>query len=186
MHGCRYLTTILFGMAVTGCSPNPTEAPVSSGQPSGGETAAAKAGFIGHGHSGGGFGGGGFGGGAGRFGNGKPRISPGLEGEADGFEGVIDGDYVLQPSGKYIEGYGGKGGTPLVIQLKSGRLPLMPRTDEIGEQLLKLSGSRVRLQGRTETTISTGRRDLGGQQGYRHGIPDHVVHFFTVDSVEAL
>ncbi len=179
MHGCRYWKTIFLGIAFAGCSPQPTEGPVGSGQSTGGATEVTEGGFVGGRVGGDGFSGGGMARGGGGFGGAAPQWN-------EVFEGAIAGDYVLQPSGKYIESYGGKGGAPLVIQLESGRLPLMPRTDEIGEQLLKLSGSRVRLRGRTFTTTSSGRRDLGGQQGYRHGIPDHAVYFLTVDSVEAL
>jgi len=168
MLGCRYLTAILLGFALTGCSPEVSDEPESSGQFSGGNTGEIAGGFVQTGVDG-----------SGGFGGATPK-------QGESFEGEIDGDYVLLRTGRRIESYGGKGATPLVIKTSAERLPLVPETDEVGEQLLKLSGSRVRLRGRTWTTISLGRGSKGGQQGYRDAIPDHEVYFLIVDTVEAL
>ena len=171
MQGCRYLTASILGFAIIGCSPEVSKAPESGSQFPIGDTGAIGSGRPGPLHSGGGFGGG-IGGDAGPA--------------SKAYDGELDGDYVLQQSGSRIERYGGKGATPLVIKLKSESLPLMPLTDEVGEQLLMLSGSRVRLWGWMRAAFSKGRRDLGGQQGDGQAIPDHVVRFLMVDTVEAL
>ena len=188
MQRCRFPTTIILGFALAGCGSEDSKAPADSSTHSGGDAEVADSGFIGT-NTGGGLADGGSSssgtGGSGRF------VGGGFGGAVwqpdESFEGEIDGDYVLQPSGKYIERFSGKGGAPLVIKIKSELLPLMPETDEIGEQMLKLSGSHVRLKGHRMTTVSSGRPDGGGQQGDRHsGFPDHRVHFLTVHSVEAL
>ena len=46
MHGCGYLTAILLGFAITGCSPEVPETPVSSGQFIGGNTGEIAGGFV--------------------------------------------------------------------------------------------------------------------------------------------
>ena len=80
----------------------------------------------------------------------------------------------------------GKSASPLVIKFKSESLPLVPFNDEIGEQLLGLSGSRIRLSGELGAAISRGSNNFGGQQGMGSGCPDHCVRFLIVDTVEAL
>lgn len=75
---------------------------------------------------------------------------------------------------------------PVVLKFQSESLPLMPFTDEIGEQLLKLSGSRVRLKGQMTSSLSKGGGYFGGQQGMGTGCPDHVVSFLMVVTVEPL
>lgn len=168
MQGCPYLSAILFGLALTGCSPEVSEVKVNSGQFTGVSTGEIAGGFVQNAVAGGGG-----------FGGTTPQSS-------ESFEGEIAGDYVLLRSGGRIERYGGKGATPLVIKTEAERLPLVPGTDEVGEQLLKLSGSRVKLRGRTWTTVALGRGSKGGQQGYRDAIPDHAVHFLIVQIVEPL
>jgi hypothetical protein len=164
MHGSRYLTAILLGFALTGCSPEASKMQVSSGQFVGGNTGEIAGGFVQRGGSGG-------------FAGGPQRDTI--------LEGQIDGDYVLQRSGQRIYREG-KAAQPLVIRFQSERLPLVPSNDEIGEQLLSLSGSRVRLSGQMRAAISRGSNDFGGQQGMGTGCPDHVVSFLMVDTVEAL
>ena len=46
MHGCGYLPAILLGFALTGCSPEASEAPVSSVQFIGGNTGEIAGGFV--------------------------------------------------------------------------------------------------------------------------------------------
>jgi hypothetical protein len=164
MHGCRYLAAVLLGFALIGCSPEVSKVPVSSGQFIGGNIGETSGGFVQRG------GGGGFGGG--------PQRDTILEGQ-------IDGDYVLQRSGQRIHREG-KAAQPLVIKFKSERLPLVPSNDEIGEHLLSLSGSRVRLSGQMGAAICRGSNDFGGQQGLGTGCPDHVISFLIVSTVEAL
>ena len=171
VHGRGCLTAILIGSAITGCSSDVSKAPESGRQFSVGDTGAMRNGRPHPGYSQGGFGGG--------FGGDRGPVSTEYDGE-------IDGDYVLQQSGSRIDRYGGKGATPLIIKIKSENLPLMPLTDEVGEQLLKLSGSRVRLWGWMRRAHSMGRGTLGGQQGDSQAIPDHVVRFLVVDTVEAI
>lgn len=168
MRGCGYLPAILLGFALTGCSPEVPETQVSSGQFIGGNSGEIAGGFVQSDVDG-----------SGGFGGATPQWDTILEGE-------IDGDYVLQLSGKRISSNTGKGPMPVVVKFQSERLPLMPFTDEIGEQLLKLSGSRVRLKGQMRQALSKGGGYFGGQQGLGDGCPDHVVHFLMVDTVEPL
>lgn len=164
MHGCDDLTAILFGFALTGCRPEVSETQVGSGRFTGGATGEIAGGFVQSEVAGsGGFGGG-------------PQRDTILDGE-------IDGDYVLQRSGQRIYREG-KAAQPLVIKFKSERLPLVPFNDEIGEQLLRLSGCPVRLSGRMGAAISRGSNDFGGQQGLGSGCPDHLVSFLMVTKVE--
>lgn len=46
MHGCGNLNAILLGFALTGCSPEVSETPVSSGQFIGGNTGEMAGGFV--------------------------------------------------------------------------------------------------------------------------------------------
>ena len=167
MLGCRYLTAILCGFALTGCSPEVSKTPVTSGQFTRGNTGEIAGGFVQTGVDGGGG-----------FGGARPQRDTILEGE-------IGGDYVLLRSGQRIFRVG-KAAQPLVIKFKSERLPLVPFNDEIGEQLLWLSGSRVKIKGQLRAAISRGNNDFGGQQGMGTGCPDHVVSFLMVDTVDAL
>ena len=167
MHGCRHLKAILFGFALTGSSPEVSETPESIGHFIGRNTGEIAGGFVQRDFAG-----------SGGFGGATPQWDTILDGE-------IDGDYVLQRSGQRIYREGKAAGL-LVIKFKSESLPLVPFNDEIGEQLLRLSGSRARLCGRMGAAISRGNNDFGGQQGLGSGCPDHVVHFLMVDTVEAL
>ena len=167
MYECRYQTAILCGFALTGCSPEVSETSPTGSQFSAGNTGEIAGGFVQIGVAGGGG-----------FGGATPQSDTILEGE-------IDGDYVLQRSGERIYREG-KAAQPLVIKFKSERLPLVPFNDEIGEQLLGLSGSRVRLKGQMGAAISRGSNDFGAQQGLGTGCPDHVVSFLMVNTLEAL
>lgn len=175
---------IAFLLPIVGCGSEPSKSPVNGSQTSSGDTESHGSGrphpgFIGGGFAGsvpGAGNGGGFGGG---LGTGRGDLS-------SAYDGTLDGDYVLLQSGQNIKRYGGKGATPLVIKLNSGSLPLMPLTEDVGEQLLEFTGRRVRLWGWMRASFSKGHGDLGGQQGDRQAVPDHVVSFLVVDTVEAI
>lgn len=123
--------------------------------------------------------------------NPAPRNVPGdpfqpsiFIGDSNSVDGWIVGDWIRLNSGE-THGFLGKGGGPLTIRTESHELPVVAKTDELAEELVKLKGKHVRLTGWMASGFSPGRGH-NPQQGFSGTIPDHVVFFLEVDSVTQL